>query len=345
MLAFILRRCLFLVFVLLGISLLIFGILTTFSPERRAAAYVQSPQQAKNLPAIIKQYGLDQPYYVQYMRWLQQTFQGNFGWSLVSAQPVWNAFCQYLPITLELNLYAVPLTLFLGIFLGTLSGIHRGAAIDHITRILAIVGWSLPTFLFALVLLMIFYGYFGWFGTGVISDDLHLYLLNHPDEFIRYTGLYTIDGILNLNAAIFIDAFKRLLLPITTQVFVVVALLMRITRSSMIEELSKDYITTARAKGADDKTVHYKHAQKNALIPTITVSGQLVALSMEGSVAVEIVFNRHGMGWWLVSSATQLDMPVLMFMCMFMGFIFVLSNLACDLLIAYWDPRIRLSTS
>jgi len=345
MIAFILKRCFFLIFVLMGISILIFSIISTFSPERRAAAYVQSPQQAKNLPAIVKQYGLDQPFYVQYSKWLQQTIQGNFGWSIVAAQPVWNAFCQYFPVTLELNLYAVPLTILIGIALGTLSGIHRGSLLDHTTRILAIVGWSLPTFLFALVLLMVFYGYFGFFGTGIISDDLQLYILNNPDAFVKYTGLYTIDGILNLNASIFFDAIKRLILPVATQVFVVVALLMRITRSSMIEELSKDYITTARAKGANDKTVHYKHARKNALIPTITVSGQLVALSMEGSVAVEIVFNRHGMGWWLVSSATQLDMPVLMFMCMFMGFIFVLSNLTCDLLIAYWDPRIRFSNS
>jgi len=316
----------------------------TFSPERRAAAYVQSPQQAQNIPGIIKQYGLNQSFYVQYKHWTSQTLSGNFGWSLVAAQPVWDAFCQYFPITFELNLYAVPLTLLIGIYLGTLSGIHRGSAIDHFTRIIAIIGWSLPTFLFALILLMVFYGYLGWFGTGIISDDFQLYLLNHTDEFIRYTGLYTIDGILNFNGAIFLDALKRLVLPVATQVFVVVALLMRITRSSMIEELSKDYITTARAKGADNKTVYYKHARKNALIPTITVSGQLVALSMEGSVAVEIVFNRHGMGWWLVSSATQLDMPVLMFMCMFMGFVFVVSNLVCDLLIAWLDPRIRLST-
>ncbi|MBF0450093.1 MAG: ABC transporter permease [Candidatus Magnetomorum sp.] len=345
MLAFILRRFIFLIFVLMGISLLIFCILMTFSPERRAAAYVQSPQQAQNIPGIIKQYGLDQPFYVQYSRWMRQTLQGNFGWSLVAAQPVWNAFAQFFPVTLELNLFAVPLTLYIGIALGTLAGIHRGKAIDHLTRILAIIGWSLPTFLFALILLMIFYGYFGWFGTGIISDDLQLYLLNTPDDFIRYTGLYTIDGLLNFNSAIVIDAVKRLILPVATQVFVVVALLMRITRSSMIEELSKDYITTARAKGADNRTVYYKHARKNALIPVITVSGQLVALSLEGSVAVEIVFNRHGMGWWLVSSATQLDMPVLMFMCMFMGIVFVLSNLMCDLLIAFWDPRIRLSNS
>jgi len=345
MIAFLTRRFLFLIFVLIGISMLIFGLLMTFSPERRAVAYVQSPQQAQNIPQIIKKYGLDQPFYIQYARWLKQTVQGNFGWSLVAAQPVWDAFCKYLPVTLELNLYAVPLTVFLGIILGSMAGINRGKAIDHITRIIAIIGWSLPTFLFALVLLMIFYGYMGWFGTGVISDDLHLYLLNHPEAFTRYTGLYTIDGILNLNFSITWDAFKRLILPIVTQVFVVIALLMRIMRSSMIEELSKDYVTTARAKGADNQTAWYKHARKNALIPTITVAGQLAALSMEGSVAVEIVFNRHGMGWWMVSSATQLDMPVLMFMCMFMGLVFVTTNLLCDMLIAFRDPRIRLSSS
>jgi len=129
---------------------------------------------------------------------------------------------------------------------------------------------------------------------------------------------------------------------VTTQVIVVVALLMRVMRSGMIEELSKDYVITARAKGADDRTVHLRHARKNALIPVVTVAGQLVAFSMEGSIAVEVVFNRQGMGWWLAESATQLDMPVLMGMCLFMGLVFVITNLVIDILYAAIDPRIRL---
>ena len=124
---------------------------------------------------------------------------------------------------------------------------------------------------------------------------------------------------------------------------VVVALNMRVMRSGIIEELSKDYVLTARAKGADRRTIHYKHARRNALLPVITVAGQLVAMSMEGSIAVEVVYNRQGIGWWLAESATQLDMPVLMCICLFMGLVFVVTNLTIDILYATIDPRIRLN--
>ena len=343
MLAFISRRALLLVLVLFGVSVLLFGILMTFSPERRAAAFVTSPQQAKDIPKIIKQFGLDDPFYSQYVRWMKEVFQGNLGWSVVASRPVWEAFWNYFPVTLEMNLFAAPIVLFFGIWLGTLSGIHRDRWIDHTTRILAIVGWSLPTFLFALVLLMIFYGYFHILSPGVLSDQLNLFIIDNPDQYTRYTGLYTIDGVLNGQLDITLDALSHLICPILTYVIVVVALNMRVMRSGMIEELSRDYVITARAKGADQRTIHIKHARRNAMLPVITVAGQLMAMSMEGSIAVEVVYNRHGIGWWLAESAVQLDIPVLMAICLFMGVVFVFTNLTLDILYAYIDPRIRLS--
>ncbi|MEJ2164166.1 MAG: ABC transporter permease [Desulfobacterales bacterium] len=343
MIAFITRRFLLLILVLFGVSVLIFGILMTFSPERRAAAYVNSPQQAKDIPKIIKQFGLDDPVYLQYFRWMKEIFQGNLGWSVVASRPVWEAFWNYFPVTLEMNLFAAPIVLFFGIWLGTLSGIHRDKWIDHTTRILAIVGWSLPTFLFALVLLMVFYGYFQILSPGVLSDQLGMFIIDNPDKYTAYTGLYTIDGILNGYLNITLDALAHLVCPILTYVIVVVALNMRVMRSGMIEELSRDYVMTARAKGADRHTIHIKHARRNALLPVITVAGQLMAMSMEGSIAVEVVYNRHGIGWWLAESAVQLDIPVLMCICLFMGVVFVITNLTLDIIYAYIDPRIRLS--
>ncbi len=343
MLAFITRRALLLILVLLGVSILLFGILMTFSPERRAAAFVTSPQQAKDIPKIIKQFGLDDPFYIQYFRWMKEVFQGNLGWSVVASRPVWEAFWTYFPITLEMNLFAAPIVLFLGIWLGTLAGIHRDRWIDHTTRILAIVGWSLPTFLFALVLLMVFYGYFQILSPGVLSDQLSMFIIDNPDTYTSYTGLYTIDGILNGYLNITLDALAHLVCPILTYVIVVVALNMRVMRSGMIEELSREYVITARAKGADNHTIHIKHARRNALLPVITVAGQLMAMSMEGSIAVEVVYNRHGIGWWLAESAVQLDIPVLMCICLFMGVVFVFTNLVLDIIYAYIDPRIRLS--
>jgi len=340
--AYITRRFLLLILVLFGVSVLIFGILMTFSPERRAAAYVTTPQQAKDIPKLIKQFGLEDPFYVQYVRWIKEVFQLNLGWSLVAAQPVSEAFWRYFPVTLEMNLLAAPLVIFIGIWLGTVSGTHRNSWIDHVTRIFAICGWSLPTFLFALLLLMFFYGYIPLFSPGIISDKFTMYFLDHPGEFTRYTGMYTLDGLLNGRLDVTFDALRHLVLPVFTYVIVVVALNMRVMRSGIIEELSKDYVMTARAKGADKRTVNIKHARRNALLPVITVAGQLVALSMEGSISVEVVFNRQGIGWWLAHSARQLDMPVLMCICLFMGVVFVITNLTLDILYAYIDPRIRL---
>jgi len=332
----------FLIFVLFGVSILIFSILMTFSPERRAVAYIDSPAQIQDIDLIIRQNGLDDPFYVQYTRWVTRVFSGNLGWSLVASRPVWEAFWAYFPVTLELAIFSTPIIILLGIWLGTQAGIHRNKAFDHITRILAIIGWSLPTFLFALIMLMVFYGYFSIFPPGVISDSIKMYILENPDSFKRYTGLYTIDGILNGQLAVTLDALRHLVMPVLTQVVVVVALLMRVMRSSMIEEISRDFILTAFAKGADKKTVYYKHAQKNALIPVITIAGYIVAFSVEGSIAVEIVFNRKGIGWWMANSTMVLDISVLMSICLFFGLVFVITNLVVDILYAYIDPRIRL---
>jgi peptide/nickel transport system permease protein len=343
MVAYIIRRFLLLVIVLFGVSVLLFGILMTFSPERRAATYVTSPQQVKDIPRLIQQFGLDDPFYIQYVRWLREISKGNMGWSLVASSPVVEAFWSYFPITLEMNLLAAPIVILFGIWLGTVSAIHRDTWIDHITRIFAIVGWSLPTFLFALLGLMVFYGYFQLFSPGVLSDQVSLLIMDDPDRFTRLTGMYTVDGLLNGRLDVTLDALAHLVLPVMTYVIVVVALNMRVMRSGMIEELSKDYVITARAKGADKNTIHIRHARRNALLPVVTVAGQLVAMSMEGSIAVEVVFNRHGIGWWLAESATQLDMPVLMCICLFMGIVFVITNLTLDILYAYIDPRIRLT--
>lgn len=342
MTVFILRRLAFLGLVLFGVSILIFAILMTFSPERRAAAFVTTPQQAQALDRIIDAYGLDDPAPLQYGRWLARVLSGNLGWSLVASRPVAEAFWTYFPVTLELNLFAAPLIIFLGIRLGAAAAARHNQPADHLARAAAVVGWSLPTFLFALILLMVFYGYFRMFPPGVVSDAVRIAVLDPDGGFVRYTGLYTLDGLLNGRPAVTLDALRHLALPVATQVVVVTALLMRVMRASMIEELSREYVLAARARGADRRRAA-GHARRNALIPVVTVAGQLVAFSMEGSVAVEVVFNRQGMGWWLAESATQLDIPVLMAACLFFGLVFVVVNLIIDILYAAIDPRIRLS--
>lgn len=342
MTSYIIRRLLSLIFVLFGISIIVFGIMMSFGPERRAAAYITSPQQINAIPEIIESYGLDDPFFTQYIRWIKEIGSGNFGWSRYGAMPVLDALLTYLPVTIELNLFAAPLTIILGIWLGTRAGIHKNTLIDHVTRITSVIGWSLPTFLFGLILLMVFYGLLQWFPPGVLDDSYIREIIQHPSRFTAYTGMYTVDGVLNGRLDITLNALKHLVLPVITQVVVVVAVLVRVMRSSMIEEMSKEFVLTARAKGADVKTVNLIHAKKNALIPAVTVAGWLVALSLQGSIAVEIIFNRPGIGQWTAASAIALEMAPVMGMCVFLAIIYLTANLIIDILYAVIDPRIRL---
>ncbi len=343
MLNFIIRRLLLLIIVLIGVTWVVFGILMTFSPERRAAAYITSPQQAKDIPKIVKKYGLNDPFYMQYARWISQIARGNLGWSLVASSTVMDAFKRYLPPTLELTLLAAPLTVLAGVWFGCLAGTHRDTWIDHTSRIVSIVGWSMPTFLLALLLMMIFYGYLNVLPPGIVSDKVSMYVIDHADSFTRYTGMYTIDGLLNGELWMTIDALWHLVLPVITEVIVLFALLVRTMRSGMIEALSQDYIITAKAKGASRDVINNKHARRNAMIPVMTIAGVLIAGLMRGAITVEVVFNRQGLGWWLARSATQLDIPALLSVCLFIGFVFVIANLIVDILYAFVDPRIRLS--
>jgi ABC-type dipeptide/oligopeptide/nickel transport system permease component len=342
MLTFIIRRLILLVFVLFGITIIIFGILMTFSPERRAAAFITTPQQAKDIDKIVIKYGLRDPFYTQYFRWMKEMSHGNFGWSLVASMTVLNAFKHYFPPTLELVIFAAPLIVFTGIWFGTLAGIHRDTWIDHTSRIISIIGWSFPTFLLALILLMLFYGYLPWFPPGILGDQASMFVIQHPEQFTRYTRMYTIDGILNGQFWITLDALRHIVLPVLTELIVVFALLVRVMRSGMIEALTQDYVITAKAKGASQDIINKRHARRNALIPVITISGLLIAGLMTGAITVEVVFNRQGIGWWLATSAINLDVPALLAVCLFIGVVFVIANLIVDILYAYIDPRIRL---
>jgi len=325
---------------LLGISFLIFGITQLFDPVERASLYIRDPRQARFIKEIIEKYGLDKPFYVQYFSWLSQVLQGNLGWSQSLHMPVLEALITRFPATAELVLYSAPLTIILGIFLGKISAVKKDTIVDHITRVMAIIGWSLPAFWLGIVLLAIFYGGAGLFPPGRLSPWAEAMM--RSGEFKVYTGLYTIDAILNLNGAVFLDALSHLILPVVTLTTINVALIMRIMRSSMLEQLGKTYIIAARARGLDNKTVINKHATKNALIPVITISGLLTAGMLSGMVITETVFEFKGIGYFAAHAATQLDIPAVLGFALFAGIIFVIANLIVDILYAYIDPRIRL---
>ena len=339
--AYIVRRLLLLIPVLFGISLLIFGITMLFSPIERASLYVSDPKQLRDLASIIQTYGLDQPFWSQYGTWLGQVFQGNLGWSKVVSMPVWDAIWNFLPATLELAIFAAPVIIFSGIFLGTKAAAQKDKPLDHATRVGAIIGWSLPNFWLGLILLMVFYGALsGLLPPGRLSIGMDAVV--NSAEFARYTHINTLDAILNWRWDVFLDALRHLILPVITLSVTNVAFIMRLMRSSMLESLGKGYVLTARAKGLDEKTVVNKHARRNALIPVITISGYLFAALAGGAVITETIFNYKGIGWWAWQSASRLDIPSVLGFALFSAVLFVLVNLIVDILYTRVDPRVRL---
>jgi peptide/nickel transport system permease protein len=339
--AYVVRRLALLVPVLLGVTMLVFGLLQLFSPVERAALYVTDPAQFDNIQEIIEKYRLNAPIWEQYIRWISEVIHGNLGWSKVVSQPVGEALLNFLPATLELALFAIPLIIGGGIFLGSKAAANKDRAIDHATRLGAIIGWSLPTFWLGLLLLMVFYGYFsGLLPPERLSTEVNIIV--HSDEFTRFTGINTIDAILNGNMRVLGDSLRHLVLPVITLTAVQLAFVMRLMRSSMLESLGKAYILTARAKGLDEGTVVNKHARRNAMIPVLTVSGYVFAGLMNGVVITETIFNYKGLGWWAWQSSVNLDVPAVLAIALFNGILFVLTNLVVDLLCARIDPRVRL---
>lgn len=340
MIAFILRRLLLLPFVALGVSVLVFSLLQFLTPAMRASLYIHDPKQLNALADIIRKYHLDQPAYVQYWDWLVQVARGDLGWSETAREPVADAIRGFFPATLELSIYSFACILTFGIWLGTQSAVRKDQIIDHLSRFTSISGASLPTFVWGLLLLMVFYGHFGWFQPGRLSLEADLFV--RSSQFHRYTGLMTLDALLNGRLWIFGDALRHLILPVATLTYYLTAVLVRITRSSMLETLRTDYVRTARAKGLAQRVVVDKHARRNALIPIITLASLLFVGLLGGLVITETVFNIPGVGRWGVVASEQLDFPAVTGFALIFAGLLVLGNLCADLLYALVDPRIRL---
>ncbi|MDQ7819700.1 MAG: ABC transporter permease [Armatimonadota bacterium] len=339
MLTFILRRLLLLPLVVLGTTILIFALTQLLSPAMRASLFVRDANQMRDLPAIIRKYGLDRPFYEQYWTWLRGVLRGDLGYSFVARQTVAEAIRGYFPMTVELTVLSFGLIVGVGIWLGTLSAVHKDRWIDHFSRVLSIAGTGLPTFVWGLALLLVFYGILPWFPPGRLSLEADLFV--HSDQFRRYTGMMTVDALLNRQWWIFWDALRHLVLPSLTLAYFIAAVLVRVTRSSMLETLRQDYVRTARAKGLDERTVIRKHARRNALIPVITLSSLVLVGLLSGAVITETIFDLPGIGRWGAQAAAQLDIAAVTGFALFVAVLTVLGNMAADILYALVDPRIR----
>ena len=353
MLNYIIRRLLILPVILSGVTMLVFAMLSTLSPYERAALYVTDiPKRQGAIEGIIKKYGLDDPIPEQYWRWMiglkdEDTgkitggiLRGDMGHSKTGKDSVAAVIRHRLPATAELALWAAAPLIGLAVWMGIQAAVNHNRFIDQLLRVFAIIGWSIPTFVFGLMVLMAFYAELGWFPPERLSNWAAQAV--QATGFIRYTQMNTLDSLLNLRLDIFWDAIRHLVLPVLTLSVISWAFLVRVTRSSMLDVLRQDYMTTARAKGLSERTVISQHAVPNALIPVITVGGLTLISLFNGVVITETVFNYPGLGSFMADAALSLDVVSVLGMTLFSSFVLVFGNLVVDVLYGVVDPRIRL---
>lgn len=352
--SYIIRRLLVMPLILLGVTLLIFGMISFLGPNQRVAMYVRDlPRSDLQMDNLIKRYGLDQPFLVQYWTWLWGKYnatadvyeggilRGNFGYSRSASQPINDLIARRFPATAELALLAAGPIILIGVWLGMIAAKNHNKFLDQALRVFSIIGYSFPLFVFALLVLMILYAKLQWFPPGRMS--VWASLATSQPSWTWYTNFLTIDSLLNGRFDIFLDALRHLILPIVTLSYLNWALYLRVTRSSMLETLRQDYITTARAKGIVERRVVNRHALPNALIPVITLGGLTVAGLLGGVVITETIFDYPGIGSAAARAASNLDVITVLVFTLLTGAILIVANLLVDVAYAFLDPRVRLS--
>jgi peptide/nickel transport system permease protein len=341
---YIIRRLILLIFVILGVTLIVFYLSHVISDPINL--YL-SPKNAGNLQAIAAlkhKYGLDQPFPVQYWVYLQGLFTGDWGFSRLAGQEVYPAIMNRFPNTIELAIAAVILTIVVGVPLGIISGTHNGKWPDHLTRIFAIVGVSLPVFWLGLLLKIGFFYDFKVWGLPSLPNggSYDVLLANTLHWQPNITGMPILDAVLSGSFPMFEDTLAHLVLPAITLAFISIGGITRIMRSSMLEVLRQDYITLARSKGVSERVVIYRHALKNALVPTLTISGLIFAGLLGGAPITEFIFQWPGIGQLSINGILGDDLSLVLGYVFITTIIIVIANLIIDLLYAYVDPRVRL---
>jgi peptide/nickel transport system permease protein len=329
---YILRRLIFLVFVIIGITALLFVIMYFLpgDPARAAAGPGAKPEQVERIRIRL---GLDQPLHIQYLTYMKNLVRGDLGNSIRTRKPVIVELKTYLPASLELVLTAMLFAVLVAIPLGVLSAMRPGRVADATSRLFAALGMGMPIFWVALMAQLIFYG-----KLDILPFGCRLSTGAVPPEHV--TGFYLIDSLLAGDLALFKDAAIHLILPALVLALPEVAVISRLTRSSMLDVLTMDYIRTARAKGLRERRVIGVHALKNAFLAPLTLMGMQVGWLLAGSLLVESVFSWGGIGFLAYHAIYKRDFPVLMGVTIVMCIVFVLANLVVDILYSYLDPRI-----
>jgi peptide/nickel transport system permease protein len=336
MLAFLLRRLIGLVGVLIGVVTLTFIIshVVPADPAVLLAGGARATPAA--VAAVHHRLGLDRPLIVQLLAYAWGLLHGDIGTSFTTGHTVAYDISLYFPATVELALCAWILAAVVGIPLGVLSAVHRRSWVDHVTRLLAVSSVSMPLFWLAIILQVVFYGRLGILPVGQRIDTS----VGAPPHV---TGLYTVDSVLHWNGSQLLSSLQHLILPAITLGFGSIANLIRVGRASMLEVLRQDYVRTARAKGLKRRAVLYRHALRNALLPTVTMLSLGLGGLLSGAFLIEIVYAWPGIGTYSVQAVQNFDYQPIMSITLLIAAIYVVLNLVADLLYAVLDPRIRYS--
>lgn len=349
LLRFIVSRLFSIPVTLLVITLTLYGFVMLTPPEVRASLYFPegfnpdrlTPENLRRLTEkIIADRHLADPFPVQYGLWATDLLRGEWGWSPVLGEKVLPALLRRTPVTVELTLYSLLLTIPLGILSGVAAGSQQNRRADRRFRAFAFAATSMPPFVLAILLLAIFYVMLHWFPPERISFSLSMEM--RPPAFQTYTGLLTLDGLLNGRADISLDALRHLVLPVITLSLVHWATLGRITRAAIIQELKKDYVTAGRAHGLPERRVVWRHALHNCLPPALTSTALSAASLFTGVFVVEIIFNFNGVSRLILYSVRgEPDAPTIMGFAIYSVLIVLAIMFVMDVLQAVFDPRVR----
>lgn len=316
MLAYLIRRLLHLIPVLFVLTVVVFGFVQALPGDvidtMMGAESVEDPEVRA---ALEKEFGLDQPIYVQYGKWLYRAVQGEFGKSLITRRPVSVELLSGIPATIYLALVGIGLSIIIAVPLGTIAAVRRNTATDYFAQVTSLVGISIPEFWFAIMCVLIFSLYLGWLpSSGYVSP------------FVDFQ-----------------QSIQYLILPAVAVGIRQAAFTTRLTRSSMLDELNKEYVDTARSLGFHERKVIYKYTLRNAMIPTITISGLQLANLLGGTVVLETIFAWPGIGRAIYEAIIQRDYPLIQAGVLVLGVIVVFVNLAVDLTYRYLNPRVELT--
>ncbi|RPI96517.1 MAG: ABC transporter permease [Chloroflexi bacterium] len=333
MTSYLLRRLVGFVAVMVGISIITFGI-SHLVPADPAIVALGDHATDAQIEAFREKYGLNKPVPEQYWIYVTNLLRGDLRISLRTRRPVAADLRDFFPATFELSLTALFLSILIGVPAGVVSAQARNRLPDHIVRILTLIGGSVPIFWLGLILIGFFYGRLGWLPGGARIDKFI-----PPPPFV--TGLFTVDSLLAGDAKAFWSSLHHLLLPALALGYFSTAIIARMMRSSMLEVLPREYVLAAHARGLRQRRVVWRHAASNALIPTVTTIGVTFGSLLSGAVLTETIFSWPGLGRYATNSALNLDFPAVMGVTLLAALIYTVTNLIVDVGYHWLDPRIR----